>query len=74
MESMHGTVVEELELLTTADLVLRFGVTKATVEKWRRCRSLPYVRVTGRVKDAIRFRERDVVEWARKTDRTFRSR
>ncbi len=67
-------VVEVIELLTTEDLVRRFGRSKITVNNYRKVRGLPYVRLPGRARDSIRYRTGRVVKWARKHGKKFDTR
>ena len=41
-----------------------FGVEPVTIDKWRLYRGMPFVEIPGDENPAIRFRLRDVLEWA----------
>lgn len=63
---MNETV---MNLLTTKEAAKRFGVTPLTIYKWRLHKDLPFIRLSGVERDAIRFALKDLKEWARKHKR-----
>lgn len=52
--------------LTTADLMAMFNRSGLTIMVWRKSRGLPYIRITGAVRDTIRYDKVAVLRWARK--------
>lgn len=52
-------------LSTVSEISEMLGVSRITIHTWRKYRGLPYVVIPGDTKNAIRFRKKDVLEWAR---------
>lgn len=62
-------VIDSNMLLTTVHMQQMFGVVRKTVWWWRTNKAMPYLRIPGAGKDAIRFHLPDVVAWAVKQNR-----
>lgn len=51
-----------MNLLTTKEICEIYKISRNTVDRWRREKGLPYIRVGS----GIRFKEEDVKEWIEK--------
>lgn len=51
-------------MLTRKDLVKRWGVSERTVDRWVKCKNVPYVKIS--VNGYIRFREEEIKAWETK--------
>lgn len=56
------------DLLSTGQVAKALGKAKLTISNWR-YRGCPYVRIAGAKRDAIRFRLKDVVSWAKANEK-----
>ncbi len=61
------TVMEDLS--TTNYVCALFRRSALTIMHWRRFEGMPYVRIPGDGRDSIRYREREVRDWSRRTGR-----
>ncbi len=57
------------DLMTEDDVAELFGVTAQSVALWRKHDELPYVRIPGEVRDAIRYRYQAALDWDRERGR-----
>lgn len=64
-------VEETLKLLSAQQLMRAFGVSILTVRSWTSDFGLPFVRIVGEDRDAIRYRRKRVRKWAAKNNRPF---
>lgn len=59
------TIVDDM--VTTNYLCRLFNRGVLTIMHWRQHSGLPYIRLKGEGRDAIRYNKTDVMEWARST-------
>ena len=51
---------------TVQDICDAYGVVPMTVHNWRNKQGLPVIIIPGRVRNAVRFKEKEVEKWAKK--------